>query len=127
MARKIILHCRLSPGDVLTLTAAIESLHAGYAGQYMTDVRTTVPEIWQHNPHITALQDEEAEAVNLDYSIIHRSDQLLIPFLAGYTRDLGKHLRIPLELTTNRPHLYLSDEEKGWINQIRQHFTHGHD
>lgn len=53
MPRNLILQCRLSPGDVLTLTAAVESLHATYPGQYVTDVRTPTPAIWEYNPRIT--------------------------------------------------------------------------
>jgi hypothetical protein len=89
MPRNLILHCRLSPGDVLTMTAAVESLHAQFSGQYRTDVRTTVAEIWQHNPHITPLADGEGEALDLEYGTIHRSDKVLLSFLGGYVRDLG--------------------------------------
>jgi ADP-heptose:LPS heptosyltransferase len=123
MGRNLILQCRLSPGDVLTMTAAVESLHTTYPGQYLTDTRTPVPEIWEHNPHITRMADGEGELLDLGYPTIHRSNQAPLPFLDGYTRDLGRRLGVPLELTTNRPHLYLSDEEKQWINQVRQHFS----
>jgi ADP-heptose:LPS heptosyltransferase len=125
MPRKLILRCRLSPGDVMTMTAAIESLHATYPGQYLTDVRTPVPAIWQHNPRIAPLRDEEGEMLDLEYPSIHRSNQTPVTFLAGYTEDLGRKLGVPLCLTTNRPHLYLADEEKKWMDQVAEHFTHG--
>jgi ADP-heptose:LPS heptosyltransferase len=125
MGRKLILQCRLSPGDVLTMTAAVESLHATYPGQYLTDTRTPAPEIWEHNPHITRMEDGEGELLDLGYPTVHRSNQAPLPFLDGYTRDLGRRLGVPLELTTNRPNLYLSDEEKQWVNQVRHHFTNG--
>jgi ADP-heptose:LPS heptosyltransferase len=127
MPRKLILHCRLSPGDVLTMTAAVESLHVTYPGEYLTDVRTPASEIWQHNPRITPLADDEAEHFELEYPSIHQSDRILAPFLSGYTRDLGRKLGVPLELTINRPLLFLSEEEREWINQLREHFTHGRD
>lgn len=125
MPRRLILHCRLSPGDVMTLTAAVESLHAAYPGAYVTDVRTTVPEIWRHNPLITPLADDAGEHFELEYSSIHRSNQSPVSFLAGYTFDLGVKLGVSLELRTNRPHLYLSEDERQWVDQIREHFTHG--
>ena len=46
MARKLILKVMLSPGDICTLTAAIESLHSTYPGEYITDVRTACDEIF---------------------------------------------------------------------------------
>jgi len=125
MARHIILKTNLSPGDICTLTAAIESLHATYPGQFRTDVRTPCPEIFEHNPHITPLKDDEAEAIEMHYTdLINRCDQSPNPFLRGYCYDLGRKLGLPLELTTNRPHLYLSDEEKCWMHQVQQYFTH---
>jgi ADP-heptose:LPS heptosyltransferase len=123
MVRNLILQCRLSPGDVLAMTAAVESLHASYPGQYQTDVRTSVKEIWEHNPRIAPLADGEGELLDLHYPTIQRCNQAPHSFLAGYTRNLSELLGVPLELTTNRPHLYLSEEEKEWINQIRHHFT----
>lgn len=123
--KRICLHCRLSPGDVLTLTASIESLHLQFPQEFETDVRTPAAEIWQNNPHITPLDEKDAECIELDYPTIHASDRVLLPFLGGYTHDLGKKLGIPLELKTNRPHLYLAPEELEWVDQIREHYTHG--
>lgn len=127
MARSLVLHCRLNPSDALAVTAAVESLHARYSKEYKTDVRTSVPEIWRHNPWITPLEDDEAEHVELEQPPINKSKSLLSPFLEGYTRDLGHRLGVPLELTTNRPHLYLSDDEKVWINQVHEDITDGRD
>ncbi len=116
---KLILHIPLSPGDILTATAAVESLHATYPGRYQVDVRCAVPAIWENNPHITAIGDGDGRRIDLEYPLIQRSNQTLAPFLAGYTENLGHHLGVPLQLTTNRPHLYLSEEEKNWRNQVR--------
>lgn len=121
--RKLILKSELSPGDIMTMTAAVESLHATYPGQYLTDVRTPASEIWENNPHITKLEEDEAETIEVGYTSIDRCGQCNIPFLAGYTEGLGEKLGIPLRLTTNRPCLYLSDEEKGWTNQIQEVFS----
>lgn len=119
---KLILRAHLSPGDIMTLTAAVESLHATYPGKYLTDVRTPAAEIWEHNPWITKLSDAEARPIELDYSTIHRSNQVSVAFLAGYTTSLSEKLGVPLCLTTNRPHLYLAEQEKKWINQVRTSF-----
>jgi ADP-heptose:LPS heptosyltransferase len=120
---RLILKSNLCPGDILTMTAAVESLHRTYPGEYETDVRTSAYEIWQHNPHITKI--EEGESIELKYPSINRSNQEHVPFLAGYTEDLGQKIGRPLSLKTNRPHLYLSDDERTWIDQVQQHTTNG--
>lgn len=122
--RDVILSTKLSPGDVCTLTAAIESLHATYPGEFRTDVRTPCNELFEHNPHITPLDDAEAEVIPMHYTeLINCCDARPNAFLRGYCHDLGRRLNVPLDLTTNRPHIYLSDEEKIWMNQIKEHFT----
>jgi ADP-heptose:LPS heptosyltransferase len=127
--QKLILACKLCPGDVLTMTAAVESLHATYPDEYLTDTRTPVPDIWRHNPHITPTPlDEKAKdvrTIQMHYPRISQSNQRLHHFLTGYTTFLGQRIERPLELTTNRPHLYLSDDETKWIDQIRDQLTHG--
>lgn len=113
----LVLACPLSPGDILTLTAAIYSLHRTYPGEYLTAVDTPCPAIFEHNPDVFHGEwpgDGEGDSprrIRMEYPSIHRSNQELIPFLAGYTRYLGEQLGRPLELKTNRPHLYLSEAE----------------
>jgi ADP-heptose:LPS heptosyltransferase len=127
MTKKLILRANLCPGDILTMTAAVESLHLTYPGEYQTDVRTPSPEIWQHNPRIIKVEDDDpqAEKIDLHYPSINRSNQEHIPFLGGYTDDLARKIDRPLTLKVNRPCLYLSDDEKTWIDQVRHHFTDG--
>jgi len=48
----ILLKHYLCPGDVLVMSAAIESLCQQYPGEYKISVDTTCKEIWQNNPHI---------------------------------------------------------------------------
>ena len=120
--RKLILHCRLSPGDVLTLTAAVESLHRLRKRKFLTDVRTPCPAIWEHNPHLTPIADDDpaAEHLEMHYPTIDRSNQTPETFLAGYTAHLARLLDERLWLTTNRPHLYLSHDEQHWIGQVEE-------
>jgi hypothetical protein len=78
MARRIILKTFLSPGDICTLTAAVESLHGTYPGQFVTDVRTSCDEVFENNPHITKLADDDpdAEVVEMHYSDLIDCDHL---------------------------------------------------
>jgi ADP-heptose:LPS heptosyltransferase len=124
MPRKIILRCFLSPGDILTLTAAIKSLHDFYPGHYLTDVRTACDALFENNPYITKLDEGEAEVIDMHYDLVNRSNQVPNCFLRGYTDYLGKRLGIPLDLSSNRPHLWISDQEKAWMSQVREHVTH---
>ena len=111
--RKIILKTHLSPGDLCTLTAAIESLHATYPGQFLTDVRTSCDDLFKYNPRITKLTDAEAETIEMHYTdMVNCSDTVPNTFLRGYCYDLGKKLGLPLELTTNRPQIYLATDEQ---------------
>jgi len=126
-AKKLVLITRLCPGDVLTLTAAVESLHATYPGEYVTDVRTPALDIWKHNPHITPVDcdDPDGLPVEMHYPTIHQCNQAHVPFLGGFTSHLAQEIGRPLTLTVNRPCLYLSDDEKSWKNQV--HETIGQD
>lgn len=124
---KLILVTRLCPGDVLTLTTAVESLHATYPGEYVTDVRTPIPEIWDGNPWITPIADDDPDAtvIQMEYPQIHRSNQTPINFVSCYTEYLGEQIKRPLHATTHKPFIYLSDEEKSWVTLPQQHFHHG--
>jgi hypothetical protein len=103
------LKASLSPGDVCTLTAAIQSLHACYPGQFLVDVRTSCDAIFENNPYITKLDESGAELVGMHYTdAVNRSDRVPQAFISGYCEFLGRALGVPLELRTNRPSLYVS-------------------
>ncbi len=124
MSRTLLLKAALSPGDICTMTAAVESLHATYPGEYVTCVETSCDAIFQNNPHITVSPQSGAKVIELHYDrLLQRCNSTPSSFLAGYCDDLAARLGIQLELTTNRPHLYLSGEEKSWMNQVEEHFT----
>jgi hypothetical protein len=53
--KKLLLVNRLSPGDVVMMTAAVRDLHRARPNEYFTDVFTSAPELWDNNPHITKL------------------------------------------------------------------------
>jgi len=120
--QKLILKMGLSPGDVLTMTAAVYSLHQTYPDEYLTDVRTPASEIWFNNPHITPLdeRDPEVRLIEMHYPSIHRSNQEPVSFIAGYTEYLGEQLGRPLRCQINRPVLYLSEQEASSPSMIQQ-------
>lgn len=116
---KLNLISKLSPGDICTLTAAVYNLHKTYPGEYVTSVETPVNAIWENNPNIVPKQDGFQD-VEVHYPTIHSSNTSPVSFISGYTVGLSIELKRPILHHTNKPMLYLSDEEKKWINQIRE-------
>lgn len=116
----LVLKSDLCPGDICTMTAAIKSLHVSYPDEFLTDVRTPHPAIWDFNPYITPLKEDNSNVINLGYPLIHTSGQTSNCFLRGYTHDLGGKIGRPLELCTNKPDLYISGDEKQWISQVEE-------
>lgn len=128
MPEKLVLKSVLSPGDAVVLTATVESLHTLYPGEYITDVVTSTPDVWNYNPNITTIapDDSEARIVEVHYPIIHDSKKRFLHFLHGYCEYLSTQIGKPLYLTTNRPHLYLSQEERDtWMDQVQEHAMDG--
>lgn len=125
--KKLILSSFLSPGDLMTMTIAVESLHLAYPGEYVTDVRSSSPDIFEHNPRITPLSSDEAETIEMEYPSINSSNQFPVSFSEGYTSFLAERIGRPLRAMVNRPVLHLTSDEKTWMNQIRHHVTEGRD
>lgn len=53
--RKLVLINLLSPGDIMMMTAAVRDLHRAHPNEFITDVYTSVGEIWENNPYVTKL------------------------------------------------------------------------
>lgn len=109
--RKITLSSGLPLGDIVVLTAAIHSLHRQFPNQYETATKTQHQDVFKHNPNVVK-HTKEHEIIKVNYPSIHKCNDISNMFLNGYVDDLATSLDIPLKLQTNRPHLYLTDEEK---------------
>jgi hypothetical protein len=59
------------------LTAAVRDLHRCYPNQFLTDVRTCYPEVWENNPYLTFLQEKEdgVEALERRYPLINYANR----------------------------------------------------
>ena len=124
--KTVVLKHSLSPGDVVVMTAAVESLKQCHPNLEII-VQTTCNSVWENNPHVTVIDiaddpPEEAIVIQMKYDMINTSSQISSMFIQGFVDHISKNF-VPIELKTNRPHLYLNDEEKGWINQIQEHHT----
>jgi ADP-heptose:LPS heptosyltransferase len=114
MPRKLILSNFQSPGDIVMLTAAVRDLHVSCPGAFITDVRTSCPDLWLHNPWLTPLADRDPKAELLDchYPLIHQSNQLPYHFIHGFSQYLGEHLGVRMQPTQFKGDIHLSGEEK---------------
>ena len=114
MPRKLILSNFQSPGDIVMLTAAVRDLNVSCPGAFITDVRTSCPDLWLHNPWLTPLADHdpEAELLSCHYPLIHQSNQLPYHFIHGFIQFLGEHLGVRMQPTQFKGDIHLSAEEK---------------
>jgi ADP-heptose:LPS heptosyltransferase len=120
--RKLILKCGLSPGDIVMLTAAVRDLHRCYPGEFQTDVRTSCPDLWENNPHLTTLADDDPEAQTLDclYPLIDRCNEAPYHCLHGFIEFLNQRLGLAIKPTIFKGDIHLSAQEKAWYSQVRE-------
>jgi len=119
----LILKNHQSPGDILMLTAAVRDLHLSHPGTYITNVDTLFPQIWQHNPYITNLTKDDAELIEMQYPIIHHSNEGAFHFVHGFRLFLEDTLKIKINPTKFWGDVHFSKEECSWISMVHQHFT----
>lgn len=123
MSRKIILRQTQSPGDILTFTRLLADINETYP-DWKIDVRTPCSEIFIANPRITSLKDDEegVETFNITYDGINDCGWKQEHWTDAYREDAEKKLGVHIQKHGILPELYLSDEEKGWYNQIHCEF-----
>jgi len=126
-SKKLIFRSGLSPGDILMLTIAVRDLHVAYPGEYITDVRTPCPEIWENNPYITPLdeeKDKDVVVIEMMYPSIHRSGWRGHHFSEGYRRFLEKVLDRDIPAGDMIPDIHLSEDETKWANQVATKYNY---
>ena len=104
------------------LTAAVRDLHACAPNQFVTDVRTPCPELWENNPHLTPLREDEAgvETIECNYPLIHRSNTGPWHFIHGFAHYLGERLGVRIETGDFKGDIHLSAKEKSWMSQVQE-------
>lgn len=119
---RLILKNSQSPGDIVMLTAAVRDLHACCPGQFVTDVRTPCPGLWENNPHLTPLDENapDVEVIQCEYPLIHQSNQRAYHFIHAFTRFLSEKLGVFIEPTAFKGDIHISNLEKSWMSQVQE-------
>lgn len=112
--RKLILSNFQAPGDIVMLTAAVRDLHACYPGQFVTDVRTLCPALWENNPYITPLdiKGDNVENIYCHYPLVHRSNEARKHFIYGFIEFLNERLNLNIQPTAMKGDIHLSEKER---------------
>jgi len=87
------------------LTAAVRDLKS-IRPEWSIDVRTSCPELWENNPHLTelCLGESDVQDIYCEYPLIHDSNRLPYHFIHGYHDFLSKRLAVDL-----RPKVFAGD------------------
>ena len=109
-----ILRLFLSAGDVLMLTAAVRDLHRACPGQFVTDVRTPFPQLWENNPHISPLKEDDpgVEVIECHYPLIHAANTIPYHFIHGFTEFLSERVGKPVRPTAFKGDIHLTEAER---------------
>jgi ADP-heptose:LPS heptosyltransferase len=120
--RKLILTNFQSPGDIVMLTAAVRDLHRCHPGEFLTDVRTPCPALWEHNPYLTPLDehDPDVTVIRCEYPLIHRSNQEPVHFIHAFPAFLNDQLGLRIRVSDFKGDIHISDEEKRWFSRVEE-------
>lgn len=104
------------------LTAAVRDLHKNNPGKFLTDVRTSARDLWDHNPYLTPLNetDPDVRIVDCQYPLIHKSNQTPYHFIHGFNQFLAEKLSVPVPPTAFHGDIHLSQDEKRWMSQVQE-------
>ena len=102
------------------LTAAVRDLHLCHPGEFITDVRTSCPDLWLHNPYLQPLDegDPTVEVIDCHYPLIHQSNHAPYHFLHGFIEFLNDRLGTRVRPTAFKGDIYISEEEKAWFSTV---------
>jgi len=136
--KRLVLCCQLSPGDVTMMTVSLRDLHRAYPGKFLTDVRTSVDAIWEHNPYITKFDEpfvpqvaelawqtktpreqDDITFIPMEYPLVNNCSRPF-HFIHGYVQHLERQLNLEIPVTDFKGDIYISDAEKSWMSQLEE-------
>lgn len=103
------------------LTAAVRDLKQAYP-DWQIDIRTSVMQIWENNPHITQLDenDTDVQIIQAEYPLIHKSNTYPYHFIHGFRMFLEEKLDVCIPQGEFKGDIHLAPIEKSWISQIEE-------
>lgn len=118
----VILKNFQSPGDLVMLTAALRDLHLSHPKKFRTEMETSCPALWQHNPYVSKIEKhkEKFTVVKCEYPLIHESNRGSHHFIHGFIKHLEKSLEVPIRPTAFKGDIHLSSAEKSWMSQVNE-------
>ncbi len=124
--KKVVFTNFQGAGDILMLTAAIRDLHECHPDKFITDVRTSHPELWENNPYLTPLADDdpEVEVIPCHYPLIQHSNERPVHFLQGFTDYIGERLNVRIVPLQFKGDIYLTDTERAHPSPVEEHFAY---
>ncbi len=119
---KLLLRNRLSPGDIVMLTAAVRDLHRTFPGRYLTDLRTSCAQLWENNPYVTPLaeNDPDVREIECHYPLINGCNEGTLHFVHGFSEYLGEKLGVRIQPGPFKGDIHLAPIEKRWMSQIQE-------
>jgi len=104
------------------LTAAVRDLHHCYPGQFLTDIRSLCPELWENNPYLTPLRDNDSEAELIEclYPLIDHANSAPYHCLHGFIEFLNDRLSLSVKPTAFKGDIHVTAQEKAWFSQVHE-------
>ncbi|ADG66880.1 ADP-heptose:LPS heptosyltransferase-like protein [Planctopirus limnophila DSM 3776] len=120
--QRLLLRCRLSPGDIVMMTAAVRDLHRAHPGRFLTAVDTSASSLWEHNPWVSIFNeaDPDVRVIDMHYPLINSSNTAPYHFIHGYAQFLEQQLDLKIPLSVFKGDIHLSPLEKSWMSQVEE-------
>jgi ADP-heptose:LPS heptosyltransferase len=120
--RRLILRSAYAVGDIVVLTAALRDLHLTYPNRFITDVRTSCAELWEHNPYITPLKEGQkgVEIIDCEPDLIRDCNRTPYHYIQAYSEFLNSRLDLKIKPGGFHGDVHLSDVEKSWFSQVHE-------
>jgi len=120
--RKIIFQNWQSPGDIVMLLFALDSLHRSYPDVFITDVRCTAREIFHGSPFITPLDDNEegVMVIKAEYPSIHRSNTHPVRFVTAFAEHMEQRLGVRIRPGPFHSVVHITAEEERWVSAVHE-------
>lgn len=112
--RKLILKSLYGLGDTVLFTSAVRDLHRCYPNQFITDVRTPCGELWNYNPNLRHLNedDTDVEVIECKMPLLAWANQVPYHIIHTFIDNLNEQLGLEIKCTEFKGEIFLSQKEK---------------